>query len=398
MKHISVLVIGGGAAGLVAAISAKRRGAKTVLVCEKMPRIGKKILASGNGRCNLSHEGLRAEMYNELARGLVDAVFARFGEKDIADFFAGLGLLLVTDNGRVFPVTQQASSVLKALEMELARLFVEIRVSCDITALSRSAQGFVARTKDNFTVTADTVIFACGGKAYPALGADGSAYQLAKKLGHTIVEPVPAAVPLLVKNMLCHILQGQRISASAKAIVRAGCVAAAHGELLFTQYGVSGTAILDVSRPISVALHRSHTKDVCVSLDLVPFLEETALRDVLRARHERGITPENLLIGIVPNKFALAFKDLLKTCDCGSIARTLKDLRLPVAGTKSWNEAEFTSGGVSIDEICEGTLESRLEKGLYFAGEALDVDGPRGGYNLAWAWASGFVAGLGGKA
>ena len=397
MDRFDTLIIGGGAAGITAAISAGRKGASVVL-CEKMPQLGKKILASGNGRCNLLNEKLDSYCYNPAAQDFVKQVFAAFGKANIANFFKELGLEVYSENNRIFPVTKQSSSVLKVLEMELKKLRVGIELNFEAVDISCSKKGFAVKSKSDRTIESSNLIIACGGKTYPALGSDGSSYGFAKRFGHSIIEPVPSAVPVVTKDRICHLLQGQKISAAALSIIDGKVANEAAGEILFTKYGLSGTAILDVSRDISVAINREKKKDVAVSIDMVPFMDRGKLRLELEKRTGKGIDSahravEDILAGILPNKFGTALKDLFSGCDCNAIARALKDRRFKITGTRGWNEAEFTAGGIDVSEVKE-TLESKLKEGLYFAGESLDVDGKRGGYNLAWAWASGFIAGI----
>jgi hypothetical protein len=212
-------------------------------------------------------------------------------------------------------------------------------------------------------------------------------------LGHTIIDPVPCAVPLVVKDPMCHFLQGQRIFAGTRSIIDGRISAETKGELLFTKYGLSGTCVLDISEEISIAINRYHKKDVFISVDLVPFMDKVQLKTQLTKRIKQKLTPEDILIGILPNKLCAALKGLFENGDIDSAVAKLKDMRFRVSGTRGWNEAEFTAGGVAVNEIVPGTLESTLQKGVYFAGEVLDVNGKRGGYNLGWAWASGYVAG-----
>lgn len=391
-RHFSVVVIGAGAAGIVAAISTKRKG-NTVLMCDHMPAIGKKILASGNGRCNICNEILDESFYNPPAKNLVKTIFSRFGKKDILTFFKNLGLPVYSKENRIFPVTNQAASVLKVLEIELKRLAVPIKVSAEIKSITAEKKGFTLCTQDA-QYTCDNIILAGGGKTYPALGADGSCYTYAKQFGHHIIEPIPSAVSLLIKHPLCHALQGQKISAKATALIDDTAASCAPGELLFTNSGLSGTAILDISDEISSALHRAKNKNVLAEIDLIPFMSHDELHKELKKRVAQGTPASELLIGLLPNKFCPALKDLFKNTDLAYAVRQLKHMRFHVAGTRGWNEAEFTNGGVHIQEINTHTLESKLQKGLYFAGEIVDVHGKRGGYNLAWAWASGFIAGL----
>jgi len=391
MRYDTV-VIGGGAAGIVAGISAKRKGGNVLLV-EKKDRLGRKILASGNGRCNLMNEELSETFYNSASRDLVKSVFSRFGKDAILSFFHELGLKTYSEGARIFPVTNQSSSLLKVLELELKRLSVSVELNFDVSDISFSGAGFRLTPKKGACIECANLIMAAGGRSYPAFGSDGSLFETAKKLGHTIIEPVPSAVPLVVKDALCHFLQGQKISASARSLIKGAALPSAQGDLLFTKYGLSGTAVLDISREISVAVNRERVKDVSVSVDMVPFMDRELLENEIAGRIGKGWAREDLLTGILPNKFSGALKELLKK-DPKSIVSTLKDKRFNVIGTRGWNEAEFTAGGIDAAGIKGSTLGSKFKKGLYFAGEMCDVDGCRGGYNLAWAWASGFIAGM----
>lgn len=380
--NFDICVIGGGAAGMTAAISASR-SKRSVVIVERMPKLGKKILASGNGRCNLLNDDLGVQHYNEASRPLVSSVFKEFGKDEIMRFFTGLGLKTYSDGGRIFPVTNQAATVLRLLELELARLGVAVMPDFSVSRIARSGDRVAISSKKGASVSAGSVIVAAGGRSYPALGSDGSGYELLRALGHTIVQPVPSAVPLLVKDRSCHLLQGQKVMARARAIIDGKASREASGDVLFTKYGLSGTAILDISEEISVSMNRSGEKDVVVSLDLAPSIEKRALELELSERKARGSGSEDLFVGILPNRMASVLS-----------GKDIKDIRFRVEGTRGWNEAEFTAGGVNIGEVSEGTLGSKLFKGLYLAGEVLDVDGARGGYNLAWAWASGLAAGL----
>ena len=392
MDPFDIIVIGGGASGIVAAASAKRKG-RSVLLCEKMPQLGRKILASGGGRSNLSNERIDSSFYNPAARGITSAVFGKFGGDEIIRFFRDIGLEVYAQSGRIFPVTNQAASVLKVLEIELKRLSVPVELGCEIIGIVYKNGVFSVSAKRGGKWQCRKLILAGGGRAYPALGSDGSSYKFAKHFGHRIIEPVPSAVSLLVKDEACHLLQGQKISAKAKSIINGKIAREAEGDVIFTKYGLSGTAVLDISEEISIALNRYHNKDVAVSIDMVPFMEESNLRNEIEKRFKRFIPQGELLFGLLPNKFDRALKNILGVRDVTEIVTSLKDRRFRVLGTRGWNEAEFTAGGVDLRDVNESTLESKLQKGLYFAGEILDVSGRRGGYNLAWAWASGFVVG-----
>jgi hypothetical protein len=381
-------IIGGGAAGLAAAISARRKG-HSAIICEKMPRLGKKVLISGGGRCNLLNEKFHESFYSSSQPELVRSVLSRFGKIEILNFFKELGLEVCAEEGRLFPVTNQASSVVKILELELARLQVGVELNFEVAELDPSSAGFSLIAKDGRRVESQKVILAGGGRSYPALGSDGNTYRLAERFGHRTIEPVPSAVPLVIKDRWCHLLQGQRITSMVKSLIGGSVVGEASGEVLFTQYGLSGTAILDVSETISIALHREKKENLGVSLDLIPFLSGEELADELARRAGHGFKEEDLLTGLLPNKFAGLAREELRAGPRG-----LKDKRFRVLGTRGWNEAEFTCGGIDARDVEARTLESKHQRGLYLAGEILDVQGPRGGYNLGWAWASGYIAGL----
>lgn len=392
MQDPRTVIIGAGAAGITAAISAKRKG-DSVVICERMPKIGKKILASGNGRCNLLNDQLSESFYNKPSRELVRSIFKKYGKDEMLVFFKGLGLETYSEGGRIFPVTNQSSSVLKVLEMELARLAVPVELNFTVDNVKYSNGKFLIKERSGKSIVCEKLIIAGGGKSYPALGSDGSCYALAMQLGHKVVAPVPAGVPLVVKDRMCHLLQGQKISAKIKAIVDGKTVCESTGDLLFTKYGLSGTAIIDVSEEISAAINRDKKGQVFVSVDMVPFMNTDILEDEIAGRVERGVIPEELIAGILPNKFGPALKEVLAKDDTEDIVMSLKNRLFKVLDTRGWNEAEFTCGGVDVEQVDESTLRSRLVDGLYFAGEILDVCGRRGGYNLAWAWASGLAVG-----
>ena len=396
MQEYDTIVIGGGAAGICAAISAARCGQK-VIICEKTGQIGKKVLATGNGRCNLLNETLNESYYNASSRELVKTVFNQFSKDQILKFFTDLGLHVYAKEGRIFPATNQASSVLKILDLELKRLAVPVQLEFDCGRLEFSSDSIQVMATDGKKLKGPKVILSGGGKTYPAYGADGSAYSLAMKAGHKLIEPVPAVVPLLVKDQLCVALQGQRINASVRSFINGEMGDSSEGELLFTPYGLSGTCILDISEAISIALNRKHLTDVNIEIDFIPFVTKNDLKAELEKRQQADWANSELLVGILTNKIAMTLKSLFEVGVNDSVVKALKERRFKVSGTRGWNEAEFTSGGITVSEVKPTTLESKLRKGLYFAGEILDVNGARGGYNLAWAWASGMVAGMGRK-
>jgi predicted Rossmann fold flavoprotein len=392
MANFITVVIGGGAAGICAAISAARQG-NAVVLCEKTGQLGKKILVSGNGRCNLLNEDFNESYFNTAARPLVKSILSQFGKKEILLFFKELGLLTCSKDGRIFPVTNQAESVVHVLEMELKRLAVSVEYNFNCTGITSTKNGLLVTSAVRENIDCHKIILTGGGKTYPVFGADGSAYEIARQLGHTIVEPVPAVVPLVIKDNLCFLLQGQRITASARSVIDGNLSEPAGGELLFTKYGLSGTCILDISEPVSIALNRQKQTKVYISIDFIPFMDNVQLENELEKRQKAGWLNEEMLTGILPAKMCSVFKDIFGKNNMDKAVKSLKDWRFEVSGTRGWNEAEFTSGGVNVNETKASTLESKLKMGVYLAGEILDVNGRRGGYNLGWAWASGLTAG-----
>jgi len=398
-KRWDVAIVGGGAAGLVAATSAARRGA-SVVICERLPRLGKKILATGGGRCNLSNEDLSPAAFTTTSRNLVVSVLDRFGREEIRSFFKELGLETYSEEGRIFPVTNQASSLLKLLEAEVRRLGAGTELGFEAAEIRKHDAGFTIASGDGRKVETGAVVLAGGGKSFPALGSNGSAYRLAQAFGHHVIPPVPSAVPVLARDRMCHLLQGVKVRAKATAVVGGKNAQTAEGEALFTQYGLSGTAVLDVSESLSIAINRDGWTSSAMVLDLVPFLSKPALASRFMKRLKDGWADEDLAAGILPERFAAVIPGLLPAGSrdlaqaAAALVGALKDKRFTVYGTRGWNEAEFTAGGVDAREVQPRTLESKNQKGLYIAGEMLDVQGRRGGFNLAWAWASGFVAGM----
>ncbi len=392
MPSYDTVIVGGGASGICAAISAARSG-RSAVICEKMPLLGKKILATGNGRCNLFNDNLDESYYNPAGRELVKSVFSILGPNQVPDFFLGLGLKSYSQQGRVFPITNQAATVLKVLELELARLRVSVELSFECVSVARSAGKIQVHSRGRQMIEGEKLILAGGGKTYPSFGSSGSLYEIARSLGHRLIKPVPCAVPLVSRDSLCQQLQGQRITARAWTQIEGKNGARADGELLFTKYGLSGTCILDISEEISIALNREQKPNVRVVIDLVPFMESGELVEELRRRVSAGAAPDEMLVGILPNKMAAALKSIFLEGDCEQAAQKLKGRSFVVNGTRGWNEAEFTAGGIDTHEVDPATLESGVSPGVYLAGEILDVNGARGGFNLAWAWASGLLAG-----
>ena len=400
---MKIAVIGGGASGLTAAIAAARNGAE-VTICEKLNRVGKKILATGNGRCNYTNMNLSKEYYNSNNLNFVDEVMKFFNLDKTLVFFEDLGILpYVDESGKVYPNSLQASSVLDVLRYELKRHKVKEVTDFNVTALRKSKDKFSIIGND--TITADRVILATGGKASPQLGSDGKGYELAKSLGHEIIEPFPALVQLKLSGKYFKRIAGIKFDGIVKAYAGDRLIREEEGEILFTDYGISGPPILQVSRKVIEELNKKNKP--FLNIDMFPGYSKLKLYDILQDRFRRinYKTIEESMIGFINKKlipvvfYEAGFEDLNKICgklnkkEIYKIIEILKEWKFEVIGHNSWQQAQSTAGGIKLSEVNPKTLESLKVKGLYFAGEILDVDGDCGGFNLQWAWSSGYTAG-----
>lgn len=400
----SILIIGGGASGIVAAIEASRSGAD-VTILEKGPRIGRKILATGNGRCNLTNVNIDLSCYHGKHPEFVYGPISRFGYDSTINFFEELGIShRIEDGGKVFPTSGQASSVLDVLRYELECACVKVVCDADVTEITKKGR-FNAVLEDGRVFKGDKIIIAAGGKASPDLGSNGSGYTLARKLGHSVVEPFPALVQLKLSSKFLKQIQGVKFDGEAEIIINDKVLRREVGEILFTDYGISGPPILQLSRAASEHLQRGDK--VWLKVMLIDYLSREELEELLIRRFNAGAkkTLEFNFVGLLNKRLIpvllkeSGISDIKKPA--GSVTSSerkmivdiLQDWRFPVTGTNPWHSAQVTAGGVDVNEIHSKTMESKLIPGLYFAGEIVDIDGDCGGYNLQWAWSSGFVAG-----
>lgn len=400
----SIIIIGGGASGMMAAIAARRCGAD-VTILERNPRVGKKILATGNGRCNLTNTDIDISRYHGRHPEFIYGAFSRFDYYRTIEFFEELGIApKIEDGGKVFPLSEQSSSVLDVLRYEIEALGVEVVCDAKVSGIAKK-KGFEVYTEDGKVFYASRVILACGGKASPDLGSNGSGYVLAEKLGHKIIEPFPALVQLKLKAKFLKQLQGVKFDGDAEILVDDETVRKESGEILFTEYGISGPPILQLSR--SAAEHLSLRDRVSLKVVIVNYMDGPTLRDFVSRRFSYG-TNKPLAFNFVGflNKRIVpvilkeaGIEDINKPSGNVSddererIIHILKDWRFEVTGTNPWSSAQVTAGGVDVSGINSKTMESKIVKGLYFSGEIVDIDGDCGGFNLQWAWSSGFVAG-----
>ena len=391
-------VIGGGASGMMAALHACRSA--RVILYERQARLGRKLMATGNGRCNLSNRAAAESHYHGGDPGFVGPALARFGVDETLAFFRGLGLLTVQEpDGRIYPFSDQANSVSDVLRLALEHSGVELRLGCEIRALRRENAGFTVRY-DGGADRVDRVIVAAGGLAGGKLGGTGAGYDLLKALGHRCTKLYPSLVQLRTDNTWVRSCKGVRAQARVTLLQGDAVLASQTGEVQFTDFGVSGPCVFDLSRACA---GRSGLTAV---LDLCPCLAKDEIKEHLRARCARfpDLPLEDLLTGLLHNRLGrtvLRERGFALTRSCGSltendigrIAAGIKQFRLPVLGAMDLSQAQVTAGGVVTSEFDPNTLESRLVPGLYATGEVLDVDGDCGGFNLQWAWSSGALAG-----
>lgn len=401
-----VVVIGGGAAGMMAAITAARDGCRvTILEHKEMP--GKKILATGNGRCNFTNTEQGLECYRGDTPAFVLPCLKAFDARAAIAFFKELGVWTKIKDGYCYPRNMQASAVRNALLGELQRLGVHICNDIGIRRVKKENGIFRIETKSGDHL-AKTCILATGGMASPGSGSDGSGYVYAKQLGHHLVETVPALVPLVSDARWLKAVKGVRAEGKITLWVEGKEAAADCGELQLTDYGISGIPAFQVSRFAGKALAKGQR--VLAELDFLPEISAEELytwllTEVLRNRP--SISGEELLGGLVNQKLARVVAADCRMPDLGwerssqkeaekivhDTVERLKGTKLRITGTGSFQKAQVTAGGICTDEVNADTMESRLNKDLFFAGEILDVDGICGGYNLQWAWASGHCAG-----
>ncbi|HBT17719.1 MAG TPA: aminoacetone oxidase family FAD-binding enzyme [Firmicutes bacterium] len=400
-----VIIMGGGAAGMLAAIFARRQGAD-VTILERNSRIGKKILATGNGRCNFTNINADLSCYYGNNPQFAYHALSTFGSKETIDFFEKLGIAhKVEDFGKAFPMSDQASSILDVLLYELTEMGVKIITNAYVKRIRKENNQFWIEVEDGSVFQGERVVLATGGKAMPSTGSDGNGYQLAKSLGHTIIAPFPALVQLKLEGSYFKQIQGVKLVGTAEILAGDKSVAKDRGDILFADYGVSGPPILQISRKAGELLQKK--EEAILKLTIMDMMSKEDLTHLISERLKNGSrkTIEFCLVGLINKRLipVLLKEAGLKDSKClagnvslqeqEQIVNLMMDWRFKVRGTKSWPSAQVTVGGVDTREINPDTMESKLVKGLFFAGELVDIDGLCGGFNLQWAWSSGFIAG-----
>jgi len=398
MNNEKMIIIGAGAAGLVAAICSARVG-KQVLLLEQNNKIGKKILVSGNGKCNIDNKYIALHRFHSQNPDFVEAVLKNYDFSVIEKFFTSIGLELVEGKeGKMFPMSLQASSVVELLEYEAKRVGVEIVCDCTVTGIDKKEQGFTVETSQG-SKACEKLVITTGSPAAPQLGGSNAGYAFATKMGHTLVPRHPSLVQLCSEETWVKGCAGVKVAGLAKLYANGEYIAEKKGDILFTNYGISGLAILDLSREVSTRLANF---DYCeLSLDLMPELSKEKLTNLLLARVKKesekplslwlqGIINKKLIpILQEQSKCKVRTEDALNRKEINKLVHAIKNLKLSISDTKGFKGAEVATGGIDTSEVNAQTMESKLVPNLYFAGEILDVDGDRGGFNFHFAWVSG---------
>jgi len=400
-----IIIIGGGASGIIASITAKDIG-KDIAILEGSGRIGQKILATGNGRCNITNRNITSSRYHSKNPNFFDYVLDNFTVEDTTNFFYSLGLPLTTLEGdKMYPLSLQASSVLDVFRMALEDRNIPVYLNSKVKDIKKTSKGFKINTTSEETYECNKLILCCGGKSTPNTGSDGSGFSLAKTLKHSIVNPVPALVQLKLTYKHLKALSGIKFNGFSEILINKTPIKKEFGEILFTDYGISGPPILQLSRIASYAL--SEGNSIYITIDMMPDLSKENLIEFLE--NHWGIfsyrSVLNSFIGLINKKIIpillkeASISNIHKPCyeldwnEKQKIFDLLKGWTFEVYDTNSFKNSQVTAGGVNTEEVNPITLESKLVKNLYFAGELLDVDGDCGGFNLQWAWSSGFIAG-----
>lgn len=398
-----IVIIGGGAAGLVAAIYAKTKD-NIVTVIEKNPVCGKKILATGNGKCNYWNADQSLTHYHSTNKEILENIITKENKQQALNFFESLGIYPKVRNGYYYPASSQALTIRDSLVSEALRLGITIRNNFAVTKLEKEVNSFKIFSATEI-ITANKVIVATGGTAAPKTGSDGFGYKLLKKMGHSVIKPQPSLVQLRTKGNFLKSWSGVRTDAKVSLYIDNQLIKEEQGEIQLTDYGISGICVFNISRYIPTALESN--KNVQVKINFLPFIEEEPklfLNNFFKDKPIRLLEQElsgflnqkliTTLLKETPLQKQVSYKEM-PDADKDRLINSLTNFTVTVIGTNSFDQAQVCSGGIPLTEINPETMESTLIKDLYIVGELLDVDGDCGGYNLSFAWMSGLTAGIG---
>lgn len=391
---MNIVIIGAGAAGMTAAIAASSNKNKIVLL-EHDDRVGKKILATGNGKCNLTNENMSSDKFRCTDKNVVERVIKKFGYSETISFFKDLGLIFKNRDGYIYPYSGQASSVLDVLRMKCDSLGVKTMTKIKPLHIKQDKAGFVVKCKcdkGEIDIKADKLIIATGSPASNLPGADSSGYELVKELGYKVKKVLPALTGLKCQENFCKSMSGVRCDGRVSLYINNELIAEDTGEIQFTDYGISGIPVFQVSRYASIGLNNGDK--VTAKVDFIPHLSYKELKEIFKNKVDKCPKKniEEQFVGVLNKKIAgVLIKRYGNNID--SIIKGIKNFNYTIKGTNPFEQSQIATGGIDVSQIDFETMESKKHKNLYFAGEIIDVDGICGGYNLQWAWSTGYIAG-----
>ena len=395
-----VAIVGGGASGMAAALAAAEHEKNQVILLERQARVGRKLQATGNGRCNLSNIHAVDRGYHGQSPEFVNNAISAFTPADTLRWFEGLGLFTVTEeSGKVYPYSDQANSVVDVLRLALVKENITLKTGYEVTKIQKTAEGFQL-TNGEESITSDKLIVACGGLAGSKLGGTMSGYKLLAKLGHRCTKLRPSLVQIKSSWPELPSLKGVRANCCVEILHNGEVYAKSIGELQLTEHGISGPVVFEISRDVCAERGRWTAK-----LDFLPNLPAEVLEKELQRRRNTNLPMEELLTGILHNRLGRVltktagikgkqYASQISNAELAEVVACVKSLEITLTEPLGMDSAQVTAGGVLTDGFDPNTMESKSVPGLYACGEVLDIDGDCGGYNLQWAWSSGRCAGL----
>ena len=395
-----VAIIGGGASGMAAALAAAENEKNQVILLERQARVGRKLQATGNGRCNLSNIHAVDRGYHGQSPEFVNNAISAFTPADTLRWFEGLGLFTVTEeSGKVYPYSDQANSVVDVLRLALVKENITLKTGYEVTKIQKTAEGFQL-TNGEEPITCDKLIVACGGLAGSKLGGTMSGYKLLAKLGHRSTKLRPSLVQIKSSWPELPSLKGVRANCCVEILHNGEVYAKSTGELQLTEHGISGPVVFEISRDVCAERGKWTAK-----LDFLPNLPAEVLEKELQRRRNTNLPMEELLTGILHNRLGRVltktagikgkqYASQISNAELAEVVACVKGLEITLTEPLGMDSAQITAGGVLTDGFDPNTMESKSVSGLYACGEVLDIDGDCGGYNLQWAWSSGRCAGL----
>ena len=395
-----VAIIGGGASGMAAALAAAENEKNQVILLERQARVGRKLQATGNGRCNLSNIHAVDRGYHGQSPEFVNNAISAFTPADTLRWFEGLGLFTVTEeSGKVYPYSDQANSVVDVLRLALVKENITLKTGYEVTKIQKTAEGFQL-TNGEEPITCDRLIVACGGLAGSKLGGTMSGYKLLAKLGHRCTKLRPSLVQIKSSWPELPSLKGVRANCCVEILHNGEVYAKSIGELQLTEHGISGPVVFEISRDVCAERGKWTAK-----LDFLPNLPAEVLEKELQRRRNTNLPMEELLTGILHNRLGRVltktagikgkqYASQISNTELAEVVACVKSLEITLTEPLGMDSAQVTAGGVLTDGFDPNTMESKSVPGLYACGEVLDIDGDCGGYNLQWAWSSGRCAGL----